>query len=101
MENSEESKNKISKFLRTANFYMLPKMHMKNTPGRPIVNSIGSIMEKISAYIDEKIKPLVPLIPSYVSDTTHFINQIFGDEIENRRSTSDNRCNITIHQHTQ
>ena len=30
-------------------FYMLPKIHKPNYPGRPIVNGIGSITEKIKS----------------------------------------------------
>ena len=37
--------NKISK---TASFYLLPKIHKPNNPGRPIVNSIGSVTEDFS-----------------------------------------------------
>ena len=52
--------DKIRKILyntapRTPNFYMLPKIHKPNNPGRPIVNGIGSITEKISAYVDQQI----------------------------------------------
>ena len=45
-----------------------------NNPGRPIVNSIGSVTEKISAFVDEHLGKFTPRIPSYVKDTTHFIN---------------------------
>ena len=31
---------------RTSTFYTLPKIHKPGNPGRPIVNSIGSITEK-------------------------------------------------------
>ena len=61
---------------------MLPKIHKKNTQGRLIVNSIESITEKISAYIDEKIRPLVSLIQSYVKDKTCFINQTLGTKLK-------------------
>ena len=37
---------------RIPTFYLLPKIHKKNNPGRPIVNGIGSVTEKISAYVD-------------------------------------------------
>ena len=55
------------------NFYTLPKIHKKNNPGMPIVNSIGSMMERLSEYVDENIKSLLKLVPSYIKDTTHFI----------------------------
>ena len=55
-------------------FYLLPKIHKPNNPGRPIVNSIGSVTEKISAFVDEHLRKFTPRIPSYVKDITHFIN---------------------------
>ena len=61
---------------RTSNFYTLPKIHMKNNPGRPIVNSIGSITEKLSEFVDENIKNLAQQVPSYIKDTTHFLTMI-------------------------
>ena len=61
---------------------MLPKIHKKYTQGRLIVNSIDSITEKISDYIDEKIRPLVSLIQSHVKDKTHFINQTLGTKLK-------------------
>ena len=63
-----------NKCQETPNFYMLPKIHKPNNPGRPIVNGNGSITEKISAYIDQEIRHLVPSIPSYLKDTSHLIH---------------------------
>ena len=37
---------------RTSNLYLLPKIHKKNNPGRPIINSVGSLTETISALVD-------------------------------------------------
>ena len=67
---------------RISNFYTLPKIQKTNNPGRPIVNSIGSITEKISAYVDENIKYFAKLVPSYIKDTGHFLNIIKTIEIE-------------------
>ena len=61
---------------------MLPKIHKPGNPGRPIVNSIGSITEKISAFVDSHLRQYThshlrqytPRIPSYIKDATHFIN---------------------------
>jgi hypothetical protein len=65
---------------RTAKFYLLPKIHKGKpkevTPGRPIISGNGSPTEKISAFVDEHIKSFVPRIPSYVRDTTDFINKV-------------------------
>ena len=58
--------------------HMNPKMHKPNTPGRPIISGCDSPTEKLSIYIDHFQKPLVPLILSYIKDTTHFLNTIFA-----------------------
>ena len=55
-------------------FYLLPKIHKPNNPQRPMVNSIGSVTEKISAFVDKHLRKFTSRIPSYVKDTTHFIN---------------------------
>ena len=61
---------------RTSNFYTLPKIHKKNNLGRPIVNGIDSITEKISAYVDDNIKHFAKLVPSYIKDTGHFLKTV-------------------------
>ena len=70
------SENLQTKNPKISSFYLLPKIHKPNNPGRPIVNSIGSITEKISAFVDAQLRKFTPRIPSYVKDTTHFINII-------------------------
>ena len=69
---------------RIFNFYTLPKIHKINNPGQPIVNSIGSITERISAYVDENIKHLSKLVPSYIKDTGHFLIIIKDIHIEEK-----------------
>ena len=58
-------KTLYNKAPRTPNFYMLPKTHKAGNPQRPIVNGIGSITEKNSAYVDQEIRHLLPRKPSY------------------------------------
>ena len=61
---------------RTSKLYFLKKIH-KNPMGiRPIVSSCDSITEKISQFVDKWLQPYVKNLPSYVKDTTEFINQI-------------------------
>ncbi|XP_068759726.1 uncharacterized protein [Montipora capricornis] len=38
---------------RTPVFYLLPKIHKPNNPGRPVVSSVNSHTEKLSAYVDD------------------------------------------------
>jgi hypothetical protein len=62
----------------TPQFYMLPKVH-KDTfppPGRPIVASCNSTTERISAFIDSHLQPLVHNLPSFVKDTNHFLDRL-------------------------
>ena len=77
----DEITKKIFEFLvptgcTTPAWYFLPKIHKENITGRPIVSGNNSPTEKISAFVDEHIKMMVPLIPSYVRDTPDFIKRI-------------------------
>ena len=61
---------------RTPIFYMLPKIHKPNHPGRPVVSSINSHTEKLSAYVDEFLRPLAEKLPSHIRDTTDFSKRL-------------------------
>ena len=56
--------------------YLLPKIHKQNCPGRPAISGCNTSTEKISAFVDSKLKPLVSQIPSFVKDTNHFLNKL-------------------------
>ena len=56
-------------------FYLLPKIHKKNIPGRPICSSINHPTSNISKFVDEHIKQYVSQTASYVRDTQHFISR--------------------------
>ena len=62
--------------IRTAQFYMLPKIHKDkiNPPGRPIVSGNGCPTERISQFVDFFLQPGVKNIRSYIKDTTHFLS---------------------------
>ena len=59
-----------------ARFYLLPKIHKKDIPGRPICSSINHPTSNISKFVDEHIKKYVPSTDSYVRDTQHFISRL-------------------------
>ncbi len=63
---------------RTPLLYTQPKIHkgVLPPPGRPIVSGNNSPSERISAFVDWFLKPIVPKIPSYIKDTTHFLQLI-------------------------
>ena len=52
---------------------MLPKVHKPNNPGRPVISSVNSHTEKLSAYVDEFLIPLAQALSSHIRDTTDFI----------------------------
>ena len=51
-----------------SNLYLLPKIHKKNNPGRPIINSVGSLRETMSALINEILRKYSKLAKSYIKD---------------------------------
>ena len=61
---------------RTPTFYMLPKVHKPNVPGRPIVSAIQGPTDKISRYVDHHLIQLVSQSKSYIKDTTDVILKI-------------------------
>ena len=61
---------------KAGRFYLLPKIHKKQVPGRPICSSIGHPMCNISKFVDAHIKDYVPQTKSYVRDTQHFISRL-------------------------
>ena len=63
---------------RPARFYILSKIHKNkdNPPGRPIVSAFFHPTECISEFVDYQLNPLVPNLPSYIKDTTHFLQKL-------------------------
>ena len=47
-------------------FYLLPKLHKRGCPGRPVISGFNMLMEKISAFVDHHLKPLIAAVLSYV-----------------------------------
>ena len=61
---------------RTPLFYLLPKVHKPNNPGRPVVSSINCHTSKISEFVDYHLQPFVQSLKSYIKDTTDFLNKL-------------------------
>ena len=57
-------------------FYLLPKIHKKGIPGRPICSSVNHPTANISKFVNEHIKTYVPNTKSQIRDTQNFINKI-------------------------
>ena len=79
--------------MRTPQFYILPKTHKEfddslplGYPGRPIVSACNSSTDNISKYIDYVLKPLMQSLPSYVKDTTDFIQKLKSTKLAHANS---------------
>ena len=85
---------------RILTFYLLPKIHKKDNPGRPVVNGIGSVTEKISAYVDTFLRNIYSKnsklhqrhhpLPEYIETSKDSKHRLIGHH----------RCQIPVHQHT-
>ena len=61
---------------RPARFYLLPKVHKKGVPARPVISACGSATEGLSEIVDHFLQPYMTTIPSYLKDTDDFIRKI-------------------------
>ncbi|XP_071150518.1 uncharacterized protein [Mytilus edulis] len=57
-------------------FYLLPKIHKANNPGRPIVSANGHLTEKISEFVDFHLRQHVEDLPSHIKDTTDYLRKM-------------------------
>ena len=57
-------------------FYISPKIHKENNPGRPMINLINCHTSEISRFVDHHLQPFVREISSNVKDTNDFLNEI-------------------------
>eukprot|EP00061_Rhincodon_typus_P002984 g18994.t1 len=60
----------------TAHFYLLPKIHKPDCPGRPIVSAWSCPTKLISTYLNSIFSPLVQELPTYICDTTHALHPL-------------------------
>ena len=78
--------NLIEKDPRCGIFYLLPKIHKENNPGRPVISAISCPTHLISAFIDDTLQPLVQNLSSYIKDTTHFLRVIDDFKFDSDRT---------------
>ncbi|XP_077862558.1 uncharacterized protein LOC144344537 [Saccoglossus kowalevskii] len=72
----KEAKNLIVHRQRTSVFYLLPKIHKVNNPGRPIVSACNCPTEHIARYLDSMLRPIVASQPTYVQDTNEALRKL-------------------------
>ena len=63
---------------RCSRFYLLPKIHNDNIPGRPVVSACSCPSQNIATYLSTILRPVVEGLPSFVKDTTDALN-VFGN----------------------
>ncbi|XP_074648985.1 uncharacterized protein LOC141904308 [Tubulanus polymorphus] len=62
--------------IKIPEFYLLPKIHKVNNPGRPILSGNNGPTEKISKYLDYFLRPIASRVSTYIQDTNDFLNKI-------------------------
>ena len=72
---------------RTPKLYLLPKIHKKNNPGRPVVSSVGCHTEKISKFVDHHLQSMNRNLESYVQDTTDLVKKLDSLPEDPRKDT--------------
>ena len=63
--------------LRAGRFYLLPKIHKPENPGRPIVPANDHPTKRISEFVDL----LVSRLPSYLQDTNDYLTKLPPNDI--------------------
>ena len=66
----------VSEDVKPGRFYLLPKIHKQGCPGRPVISGCGTPTEKISAFLDHNVRPIVSEINSYIKDTNDFLHKL-------------------------
>ena len=66
----------VNSTTKAGRFYLLPKLHKKGCPGRPVISGCNTPTEKISEFVDYHLKSLVASIPSFVKDTNDFLHKL-------------------------
>ena len=58
--------------VRCSRFYLLPKIHKIDVPGRLMVSACNCPTKMLSTYIDDLLKPIVVTLPSYLKDRVSY-----------------------------
>ena len=73
---SQNAIHLVQKKPRTSRFYLLPKIHKPDNPGRPIVSACSCPTELLSSYLDDILQPFVTSLDSYVRDSTDVLRKL-------------------------
>ena len=81
-------------------FYTLTKTHKVNLSSRPIISGCDSPTERISAFVDSLLQPIMKEQQAYIKDTTQFINFIEGTRVPTKCNPCLNGCYKLIYKYT-
>ena len=61
----------FKKGTKLGKLYLLPKIHkgLSNVPGRPVTSNFGTLIEKVSEFLDHQLQPTMKQGNSYIKDT--------------------------------
>ena len=85
LSNSTVSKLTVDE-VRTLQFHILPKVHKPDIPGIPLVSSVECYTSKISKFVGHFHQLHAKSLPSYINDTSDFINKINETKDLNKES---------------
>ena len=77
--------------MKTPAFYLPPKIHKPNNPGRPTFRSDDYNISRISELVDHYLQPAVTNLKSHVKDMNDFIKKI-----ENVNNTTDHSYLVSL-----
>jgi len=66
----------LNTFHRIPLFYGLPKVHKSPFTLRPVVSTTNSLLAVFSTWLDYRMKDLLPLVKSYIKNSTTIINDL-------------------------
>ena len=62
----------VSEDVKPGRFYLMPKIHKLGCPSSPVILGCGTLIEKISAFVDQNVRPL----NSCIKDTKDFLHKL-------------------------
>ena len=66
---------------KASTFYMFPKKHKPENPGRPLINPINYHTASLSRYFDHHLQPHIKELKAFFKDSTDFIKKINNQAI--------------------
>ena len=57
-------------------FYLLPKIHKLNNPGRSIISNNNTLIKHLSHFVETLLKPYEQAANSFIQHTTDFLNKL-------------------------